>query len=160
MSCGTADQTISLVIRQYGKVGQCTVRSKGFCTFLKLLPLYTLLMDFKSRLSEVQTFSFNSNGLTVQKYSRRVLSTAPHSVFTTCSPLSPHLCTTGFVVIQQSSTDHSLVMALHKFITDRCVITCRCVAGEGGTSPLRPATAQKPSHPDTQTHKHTYWHSR
>lgn len=64
MLCGTADQTISLVIQQYEKDGQRTVRSKGFCTFLKLLPLYTSLMDFKSRLSEVQTFSFNSNGLT------------------------------------------------------------------------------------------------
>lgn len=96
------------------------------------------------------TFVFRSQSH--WSFSRRMLSTAPHSIFTICSP---HLCTTGFVVIQQSSTDHSL-LALHKVITDRCVITCRCAAPEGGKSPLRPATAQKPSLPDTHTHMNTH----
>lgn len=95
------------------------------------------------------TFVFRSQSH--WSFSRRMLSTAPHSIFTICSP---HLCTTGFVVIQQSNTDHSLVLALHKVITDRCVITCRCAAPEGGKSPLRPATAQKPSLPDTHTRTH------
>lgn len=97
------------------------------------------------------TFVFRSQSH--WSFSRRMLSTAPHSIFTICSP---HLCTTGFVVIQQSSTDHSLVLALHKVITDRCVITCKCAAPGGGKSPMRPATAQKPSLPDTHTHTWTH----